>query len=645
MTAKIKSRTIAFLLTVILICSCLLIVVPHKALAASASNTNEYIGIQTSVKDLHKATIRTATTDEAPTITVFTHGMSGNFQHWGAIYKDVKGERIFDHLDENSLPMQLKARYNANVYVVNSLNTYVSNESTTENLYCEIEGKKYYTNNETHSGFSVQRVLNDGKLDTNYIDGDERIDFSRHTIILFNEKHFKNLEISLRYKQLHDIIDKLIYEYNDTYNFIPRINLVGHSRGGLLNMMYANEHPYNVDSVYSFGSPYNGSLPSQILDSIKSYVGDSINDLYDQLIGSPVDIYDINNKTNELKNAWNANGTAANVKFKTLTSTFDFDFLLALLMTDEVFDYFKKVQLDKIQDILNQVIIVLQLVNVAEVYFASRFLILSGASLFLPFNLSAMFFGIFGTINASGINTKEMIASLKNVRDNATDVKDCYDGIVRALYNVRDDGPTLINLLCQLVLGENSVSNETLGDIMVQLSSQRANGYNGVTNLCHESYTASVYDGEHGLSYVGKETESDFFSLVSADGQPAIPHNLECRNPHFVNAVLGDINIGQPVCHHKQVYTCINETEHISSCKTCNVTFTQKHKMLAFSAGAIGHYRKCAYCSYCTKTESHAKYYDNIKGRCTVCGYKGNFQITEPFKLKYANLLNMEDVL
>ncbi len=66
-------------------------------------------------------------------------------------------------------------------------------------------------------------------------------------------------------------------------------------------------------------------------------------------------------------------------------------------------------------------------------------------------------------------------------------------------------------------------------------------------NGVHENFIkspAAIYECEDGLSYVGKGLDCDYFPLVSAVGQPAIPHNLECRNPQFINAVLNDIQIG-----------------------------------------------------------------------------------------------------
>ena len=67
------------------------------------------------------------------------------------------------------------------------------------------------------------------------------------------------------YDELKNFVDSIIYKYMlDYYNsyneiIIPRVNMIGHSRGGIINMQYAIEHPDVVNCLYSVGTPYNGS--------------------------------------------------------------------------------------------------------------------------------------------------------------------------------------------------------------------------------------------------------------------------------------------------------------------------------------------------------------------------------------------------
>lgn len=636
MTARIKTQTIAFLLTVILTCMCLLVVVPKTAFAQSVDSSNAYNGISVpSSVNLHSQTKRTTSLDEMPSITVFTHGMSSSFQHWGGIYV---GNNQFDHFDINSLPMKLNAKLNgdATIYVARSFNNY--DVDYDQNVYCTINDVDYYPHYETSVGFAIQQVNNDGALG-NYLTGDQRISFSNHTIIIFEEHKLlneegkivnePNIEISLRYKQLHDIIDKLLYEYNDIYGVIPRINLVGHSRGGLLNMMYANEHPYNVDSMYSFGSPYNGSLPSQMLNLFMPK---------NNIIGSQVDVYDINTKTAELKNQWNS-GVSSTVRFKTLTATFDFNFIIALLLSDSMYNFFTKENASEFIDLLDNVLAVLRFAEASEIADAVRNLYGRIATPFLPF-LGTLILSVMGIVCASKVS--EVISGIEDIKKKVGaegEVDKCLQMLARVLYDVREYGQSLISTFIKVLLGENFISSEVLGDMLVQLNSQRANGYSGATNLYHENYTASIYNDQNGLYYLGQGASDDELNLLSSKNDPAVPHNLECRNPRMIDAVLGDIRVGQPVCYHKNCNNVsISNTQHKTNCYVCGESFVTKHRLKAKSEDAWGHYNECLDCFFRTELESHQPFYNSLKGKCLRCGYTG------PIPIIKFNLINLEMV-
>ncbi len=85
------------------------------------------------------------------------------------------------------------------------------------------------------------------------------------------------------YNELESVVNAVIYKYmldSDNLNICPKINMVGHSRGGLLNLLYSMEHPNVVDTLISVGTPYNGSnlgeIPGAIglLDLFSSVIND-----------------------------------------------------------------------------------------------------------------------------------------------------------------------------------------------------------------------------------------------------------------------------------------------------------------------------------------------------------------------------------
>lgn len=107
------------------------------------------------------------------------------------------------------------------------------------------------------------------------------------------------------YKALEKLVEKVIFKYmtdiygNDLNDYkIPRIIMVGHSRGGINDMLFAVKHPLLVDKLFSVGTPYNGSsLYYNLLEQ-----GFDIMTFFDDLILSQCVDRTINDK---LKEEWN----------------------------------------------------------------------------------------------------------------------------------------------------------------------------------------------------------------------------------------------------------------------------------------------------------------------------------------------------
>ena len=75
-----------------------------------------------------------------------------------------------------------------------------------------------------------------------------------------------NDEMSLYFcRALDSVLAKMSVFYQGK---LPRINLIGHSRGGLLNMRYAFLRENLVDNFITIGSPYTGSIWAKTLNSL-----------------------------------------------------------------------------------------------------------------------------------------------------------------------------------------------------------------------------------------------------------------------------------------------------------------------------------------------------------------------------------------
>ena len=181
----------------------------------------------------------------APQITVLTHGFGGAASHWSNI------NYSFGY-DEESL--------------ISRLNKELSNES---NIYWA----KMNTSRSFHL-FDLKDPANIGSdniyKEINTIT--EITDASKHIIVVFegtkadpnnsnnnNENNTDGYNYAL-YEEFNYMLSKIVYDVKKLNGgLLPKINLIGHSRGGLTNLQYALEHPDLVASLFSLGTPYFGS--------------------------------------------------------------------------------------------------------------------------------------------------------------------------------------------------------------------------------------------------------------------------------------------------------------------------------------------------------------------------------------------------
>lgn len=182
-------------------------------------------------------------------LTVLTHGLGGspsNFSKYGS---------VFGYCDESIISFLCK-KQECNVYV------------------CQIN-----YNQKSEKALSIFDITNDvyqgikgnpGIYEYNHL-VNNITDISKHSIVIFD-----GLEVSygntLVYEEFNYAISKIIYDIKLLNNDkLPKINLIGHSRGGLTNMEYALDHPDLVDSIYSFSTPYCsttiGAIDYYLLDS------------------------------------------------------------------------------------------------------------------------------------------------------------------------------------------------------------------------------------------------------------------------------------------------------------------------------------------------------------------------------------------
>lgn len=196
---------------------------------------------------------------DIPQITVLTPGLGGSAAHWSN--SNGEGLAVFTQ-DTDSLLYKL------------------SNKAG---------GAKIYRARTETVTYGYSYVLYDGYGKT-ITDIDSA---SKHIIIVFetnnavssNEVVYNEFEY-----MLEDVIGK-VQDLNPNGQ-LPKVNLIGHSRGGITNLQFALDHPEYVESLISIGTPYFGSEVAETVGAI--------------FLGESAGLSDINNlnKLNSYYNRW-----------------------------------------------------------------------------------------------------------------------------------------------------------------------------------------------------------------------------------------------------------------------------------------------------------------------------------------------------
>ena len=199
---------------------------------ASMLTANAYTGNSghLSREQLHTQTLATSVRTDTPAITVIMHGLAGRAKDWSNDGNGNKGSITKFAQESDSIIEKMRSSVpDIKLYRVKV------DDATNFNLYSEYDEDK------------TENIHNN-------IDS-----FSSHIILVMDILHTKLKTIREIYDEFHNVLDKISYDYYIEKGVLPRINLIGHSMGGLINMQYAIEHPKNVASLISLGTPYNGS--------------------------------------------------------------------------------------------------------------------------------------------------------------------------------------------------------------------------------------------------------------------------------------------------------------------------------------------------------------------------------------------------
>lgn len=168
-----------------------------------------------------------------PVMTVLIHGVGGSAAHWS---NDGTPEFTYD---KESLIESIRSKNEEALFL------YVRSAKVNEHNY-KLTVKKITRNN--YIGETVTSLSNN--------------DIANHIVLVLESQKPNDVFINA-YSEFKFMVNKFLYEFKYWNIENPKINLIGHSRGGNLCVKYANEFYNNVDSLYTIGTPHNGS---KILD-------------------------------------------------------------------------------------------------------------------------------------------------------------------------------------------------------------------------------------------------------------------------------------------------------------------------------------------------------------------------------------------
>lgn len=205
------------------------------------------------------------------TITVLTHGYNSSGSYWSNNISSKNGTKL--------------------AYNPDSLIEKINNRLQGELLI-------YFAKCKSKTSFTLTQYSN--KMEEEY-EVERLYDVSKHIVLIYesNIPRASNDEV---YEEFENVLDTISMQYKSLTNYLPIFNLIGHSRGGLTNLMYATEHPYNVASIFSLGTPYNGSVLGgidKLYDMLKLYDNDT-----KQLYPGVQSILDYNEAV-KIRDAWN----------------------------------------------------------------------------------------------------------------------------------------------------------------------------------------------------------------------------------------------------------------------------------------------------------------------------------------------------
>ena len=409
---------------------------------------------------------------ESPVITILTHGAGVTAGSWtSGSSKDISSnpESIVEELYNKNRDMD--------IYQI----TYKS------------ESKNKYESRLAHPGAS--KFLEDNHSDIIY-------NSSKHLLLVYDESSVRNGDFATKhfseiYSSFETVFMSVVGQYYEKFGKYPRINLIGHSLGGVLNLVFALNHANLIDSMFSLGTPYNGSFIGDVFkNSIRKHFGQAVFDIIDgDILGYSI--------MDNIRKIWNERNLGEKINTYAYVTHMDLDFLTKMCLFD-------------------------QQTFVPKIVYRSLGLILG--------RLRAKY-----AIEAMSRDTMAFIVSTLIKIVTACEPPEMPESAVENAF--------------KLIIDWSAGDPHFTTDFFLTSHSQGGFGYNGVTPI-YRTYDISTD-----------------VTKKSANGWPAIQHNLQQQDRVIIKSIVSKINLGTTIkfntrsvdggCVITGVNECVGDTLNI----------------------------------------------------------------------------------
>ncbi len=437
----------------------------------SSANTFDYDTEHLSNQSHYKMDQRNSNyVDDEVLLTVINPGLGGDISHFVPIF-DTNGEMI-KVSDKNNIVSALSECMDNKVIIKYAKMNYLS---------IRIED-------------ITQFFIDEYEYNSSY-----------HTIVLFEAAYAYDTNDDV-YSQFDKAVSKVVNEIKENNDgLLPKVNLIGHSRGGLINLLYAMDHPDMVNQIFSMGTPYVGSTTAKIdVEYNNCEIGSG-----DESTNGEKDI--VNEELyKSYKERWNSNYSLyKHINVYAMGGSTTYGFLEKLLTSKKMEDYRDKFGMSK--GIFNSLRFIAadQLFRIEMQSVQYSIFHTNGWD-----NLTKSLIGALGTSNNDDLNLMTaLLATLENESE--------YKGIKKRLVWMNDG--------------------------LVDLKSQLGEGYRGFKN-----YTK-----------IFSPYNCDMGNCADPEQLPVV-HNLEVKDKAFINYICKNIEMDERNYNNPNYISRIIKPEYLT---------------------------------------------------------------------------------